>query len=456
MQTVFNGTKGLNNVSDPAHLSAGEGQTPYLTSCLNISVGDTGRVNRLAGSVQVFPDAGTGVHSLTEYNNSLVFCRNKSLWMLSLSGEIKKLADLPTDKPVYYAKIFTGNTEKLFWVTPETGGIITGDNNRYWKPSFDYQGQRTTRKFVETPHGHICEHALGCVWVAVGNDIYKSEPNNLYLFNLFSGRFSFENHITFFAGLEDGLWVGTRESIYWIDSDGLAFKRKQVSSYGGPEGKPVKVDVSGLAIQLPVAGTGYIALTDQGFCLLGPGGYFYNLTEKAVTFKNMPPWTAYTTQKDEQYVYTYADNGMGLTLNIRNLAVTQQACYPFNSFIKVSGIIYGANESGIFKISRTPTDASLSFWVNTGRMSRLRFLHLHGEFNGKLSISVKCDDGTIKKYTARPRKTGLRQHEYKIPINIDNRIGTYWEIGIENKNGGDFSLDRVEATLFQRRIYRGA
>lgn len=453
MQTVFNGTKGLNNVSDPAHLPVGEGQTPYLTSSLNIAVGDTGRVNRLKGASLSSISPGENIHSLTSYNGSLVYAQNNTLCTLSLTGEEKQITSLSSSNPVYYHKLFTGRNEKLFWITPQDKGRI-GSVNNTWRKA-DYYGPKTVRKFDEPPKGSICEYLLGRFWIAVGNVLYKSEPSNPYLFNYASGYFSFESSITFVAGFENGFWVGTQGALYYISSDGINFERKKVISYGCPFGKPVKVDLSDMPLQLQTTGIGYIVLTHEGFGLTLPGGYFFNLTKKNVTFKNMPSITSYAAIRSEQYIYAYANTGLGLVLNIRNLAVTQQNCYPFNSFAELDGEIYGANSNGIYRVTETITDASLSFWVNLQRVSRVRFLYLNGEFAGSLKVAVESDQRIIRTYIAEPREVGLKQHSFKIPIRRDNGIGTYWKITVENVDGVDFSIDRVELTTKQRKLYRG-
>lgn len=452
MQIVFNGTSGLNNVTDPAHLPVKEGVIVPLTSCVNVSAGDTGRVNRLMGAVVTLPESGTGIHSLTEYKGSFIFVKNSKMYLTNQSGALTLLMALPSNSPVFYETVFTGQEEVLFWVTPESTGRISGSSSLSWSKG-DYVGPTTTRKLSEPPKGHICHYALGRMWVATGNDLYCSEPNNPFLFNYFSGRFTFEADISFIAGFENGLWVGTKEGIYWIASDGIQFERKKVSTYGCPKGKPVEVALGEIPLQLSITGTGYIALTDEGFCLLTPGGYFFNLTAKDVTFKDMPAWSSYAGIRYGQYIYTYADNGIGLVLNIRNLALTQQDCYPFNSFAFLNSDVYGASATGIYKLSKTTVTASFTFWLNTQRTGRIRFLHLHGEFVGSLTVTVKNDDEKTLSYIATPRQLTNKQHEFKIPIRRDNGIGTYKEITIANNSGIDFSLDRVEITPITRRLY---
>lgn len=451
MQTVFNGTSGLNNVSDPAHLPMQEGGIVPLTSCLNVSVGDTGRVSKLAGAAPF--KTLTAPHSLTEYSGSLIYAQDSKLYSVNLSGEVKILASFPSNERVYYCEINDGKENVLFWITSAGRGRVIGETVHAWDIG-DYLGPETTRKLQEPPNGHICEYNLGRMCIASGKQLFLSEPMNPYLFNLFENRFTFENRITFIAGLENGWWVGTRQNVYWIASDGIQFERKMTTSYGMPEGKPVMIDLNDLPLQINVTGVGYIILTNEGFAVLLPGGYYYNITSKAVTFKDMEvDWAYYSAIKNNQYVYTYADNGIGLCLNLRNFAVTQQDCYSFNSFASSGKNIYGATMTGIQQVSRTPTVANFSFWVNMQRTSRIRFLHLHGEFAGSYTITITNDDEKEIAYIATPRQAGLKQHSFKIPIRRDNGIGTYKKVNIANIDGADFSLDRAEITPISRRLY---
>jgi len=396
------------------------------------------------------------MHSLFSYNNLLYYVQNKKLYSRSVHGDTVLLAELTDDEKIYHCRLKTGSDEIVFFTSPTNSGIINLNSVLPWSKAENF-GPDTTRKFSEPPKGHICEYAIGRMWIAVNNNVFMSEPANPYLWDLFSGRFTFETQVTFIAGLENGVWVGTRDSVFWIASDGVTFERKMVTSYGVPEGKPILVDIDDLPLQLGITGVGYIALTNEGFSLLLPGGFYYNLTAKSVTLTDYSEaWSRYTAIKDSQYIYTYSDNGLGLCLNIRNLAVTQHNCYPFNSFTSLMGSIYGSNTDGIFKIQRGNIAANATFWINMSRTERIRFLQFHGEFSGSLRVTVKCDDGTTRYYIATPRKLGLKQHEFKIAIRRDNGIGTYYAITVENINGSDFSLDRIEITPIQRRLYRAA
>jgi len=115
----------------------------------------------------------------------------------------------------------------------------------------------------------------------------------------------------------------------------------------------------------------------------------------------------------------------------------------------VGSSIIGAGDNGLYLIrpgipaDGMPIDAFFDITADLGRICRLRFLFISGEFAGKVKIVLSADDGPEKTYTVSPRFTGNREHNFKIPVRRDQGQGRYWRFRIGNADGSDFSVDSI-------------
>lgn len=144
---------------------------------------------------------------------------------------------------------------------------------------------------------------------------------------------------------------------------------------------------------------------------------------------------------------------LGLCLGLEKVAPTQYRSYNFNSMCKFGDIHLGANGSGIFILDSGDLDATddieaffelvTSDW-GIPNPKRIRSLYVSYETNGNLMLTLKDDDGNQRNYMLDPIHLANKQHTAKVTIGRDGR-GAYWMVRIDNVNGSDFSVDRIQA-----------
>lgn len=144
---------------------------------------------------------------------------------------------------------------------------------------------------------------------------------------------------------------------------------------------------------------------------------------------------------------------LGLCLALERVAPTQYRNYNFNSMCKFGDVYLGAGESGIFTLDDgdlDDTDAIEAFFElvtsdwGIPTQKRIRSLYISYETNGDLILSVFDDDNNERNYMLEPLYASNKQYTQKVAIGRDGK-GTYWMIRIENINGVDFSIDKIQA-----------
>ena len=143
-------------------------------------------------------------------------------------------------------------------------------------------------------------------------------------------------------------------------------------------------------------------------------------------------------------------------LNLKNNAPFQWDGFNYNSFAVFNGVPIATNEDGLFSLfdadSDNGTDIDAFFELVTtdfgaSTSKRLRMLLFSAEVSGDLNVITVADDVEERTYLIRARKIGQKQHRmYRVSCRRDQK-GTYWMIGIENKDGCDFSIDGIDAKL---------
>ena len=140
-----------------------------------------------------------------------------------------------------------------------------------------------------------------------------------------------------------------------------------------------------------------------------------------------------------------------LSLNLVNIAVTQFCNYDFNSFCKIGGKYFGANDSGIFELTGNDDagsniDAFFELILSDfgiSNMKRIRSMYVGGEANGSLTLTLKDDENNSRTYNLN-LTSGNKQSSAKVSVGRDG-LGRYWQVRIDNVSGVYFAIDFIEA-----------
>lgn len=139
----------------------------------------------------------------------------------------------------------------------------------------------------------------------------------------------------------------------------------------------------------------------------------------------------------------------GWAMNTKYFAVSKYSNYPFNSFAKIGGKYYGANENGLYLLEGdTDAGANIEAYASMGltnfgepRTKRMRAAYVGVRSDGRTLLKVKTDNNETKYYEIGESKNGLSSK--KVPMQR-NMVSTYWHFTLENVNGSDFELDSFE------------
>jgi len=149
----------------------------------------------------------------------------------------------------------------------------------------------TTQHVSPPPAGSIVEIYNGSAVVVVGDTAYYSDPYSLEDFRLDESYLQFPGEITMFAAVNDGVFVGTREKVWFLSGGHLS----QVSGarialdYGVVPGTAAKAS-TGVLSRPGEDGSGtrggaaVVWTSPRGVCVGMDGGEVVNLTELNYSF----------------------------------------------------------------------------------------------------------------------------------------------------------------------------
>jgi len=144
-------------------------------------------------------------------------------------------------------------------------------------------------------------------------------------------------------------------------------------------------------------------------------------------------------------------------INLKRSAPYQWANFNFNSMAVFNGVPIATNEDGLYSLFDSDQDDGSEidafFELTTtdfgdSGTKAFRFLILSGKYSEVMKVTLKSDDATTRPYLVRPKSTGLKQSRAeRIPCRRDHQ-GVYWMVRVDNKSGGDFSVDAIDARIF--------
>lgn len=146
-------------------------------------------------------------------------------------------------------------------------------------------------------------------------------------------------------------------------------------------------------------------------------------------------------------------NTLGITVNTDTAVSSQYAGFDFNSACVFNGVVLFAGDSGIVtntgsldnatKISSSFQIASTDLGIK--HQKKLRRLYITGTFEKKLQVTAIFDDTSTAVYTVDCPPT-LGETQVDLNINSDDRGGLVG-LDVANVDGGDFSIDVIEAII---------
>lgn len=315
---------GIKNTVAPERLREGE-----LEAAVNVDIDDVGQLRRRRGYVR---RDSANWHSITTIAGRTFGVRDGVLGIIATGFVFTPLISVGPDRLSY-----TAVGETVYFSSDTASGKIVEGVPQPWgaevspgqwispvmRPT-ETLGAVAGRMLGAVPMASEIEHYKGRIYLANERVLWATE---LYLYDLVDktkGFIPFEHDITMVRAVDDGLYVGTTEQLFFLQgtySDGL--KRSVVIDSPVIRGSSVLAPTADVHPQVKKGGdvpegTSPVFMTADGICVGLDGGQVYNLTRGRVVFPAAVGAAAlYRADQGANAYVAVADSAGGPSANAR-------------------------------------------------------------------------------------------------------------------------------------------
>jgi len=322
---VLDSWTGLRNTVQPERMDPKD-----LVRARNIVLDDSGQPSRRRGYMLKLPG---NVHSLfTSYQGVVLGVVNSELSIINPDYSYQQLAFIGTDPaagmpPLVYTQV----GDLVYYVGEVDRGLVSisgrswgpwGDPNDLWLSPVVIPTETLPaiagRLLRQPPHATCMTYYNGRLYLGRDRTLWATE---LYLYNFVdttSGYKLFEADITMVGTVTDGVYVGTKEGLWFLSGPTFAeMKRTWCMDAGvlpgsmvylpGELGNPPQVPLQAVT---PVE-SAIMFMTTKGACIGLDGGKVTNMTETKFVFPNAVEAAALYHRQDgvNQYIATLQNAG---------------------------------------------------------------------------------------------------------------------------------------------------
>lgn len=263
---VLRGSSGLNNKADPVRLRYdNETGIQELAVAKDVDIGDTGRISRRKGYLQVL--SLSDCHSIYNAGSYCVFVHSDALAILEKDYSYTNIRNVTVGARVSYAQV----EDKVYYCNGYENGYVENRVSYPWVGS-DYVGPTTTKTFSDPPVGSIVELHSGRIYIAVANVVWYTEPFAYSWVNMAEDFIPFESKVRMIKAVSDGLWVSDSNKTYFLSGKSpKEFEFTVVANYPATEG--TACDAFDIDESKAIVWT-----STEGICMGLSSGKFKNLT----------------------------------------------------------------------------------------------------------------------------------------------------------------------------------
>lgn len=281
--------RGIRNTVAPERLKSDE-----LEAAVNVDLDDAGQLRRRRG----YKRRATGRwHSLWNAGGTILGVKDGWLGVVGngfahtplLQVGADKLAFITVADTTYFSSLQIGGKFKAGAVLP---WAVRASAPEWLSPVLTPTttlGPVAGKLLSPPPLSNVLEYFRGRLYMGVGNTMWVTE---LYLYDKVDRTknfVQFEGDITLLSSVEDGIYVGTTNGLYFLHGTfGEGQKRDIVGNFGVIPGSNVMLPASQVhpqARQGPFPeGSAIMFMTTEGICAGFDGGQVYNLTRATVQF----------------------------------------------------------------------------------------------------------------------------------------------------------------------------
>lgn len=258
---------GIDNVNVPTDMELINdfGHTYYFQQSENFDLTNKKNMRRRDGYHVIA--SLSDLHSLWSAGDNCFFMDGDKLYRLNrdmtytllLSG----FALLPMNYASVYGKTYFTNTSEIGWIDDDGVSALP-------TPSDVFK--------LSMPPGHLMEFYNQCLYIAVGNIVYCSDPTLPAQYDYRHGLIPFNNKVTMLKAVDDGLWISDSEGIYFLNGSS-ARDFSVINRMAVPVIERSAVVIDGRFLGTDSVGKSVLMLTAQGICIGSSGGNFLVPTE---------------------------------------------------------------------------------------------------------------------------------------------------------------------------------
>lgn len=300
-----------------------------LEAAVNVDIDDAGQARRRRGYDLKL--AGN-FHSLRAIGGRVLGVKDGVLGQVNTDYSFTSLGVTVGNDPLSYTQV----DATTYFSSIDASGKIVGDTVSDWGAAddagewlspvntpTDTLGEIFGYQITAPPYAQEIEAYSGRIYLLAGKYLWATE---LFLYDYISKTknfMQFEAEGTLLAAVNDGLYVGTTNAVYFLKgtlSDG--FRVDQVLDVGAVRGSMVRVpakDVHPAGQQGPMAESlAVVFMTASGICAGFDGGQVFNLTRDRVAFPSAQ--SAAALYREDSGVSSYVavtDSGGGQAANAR-------------------------------------------------------------------------------------------------------------------------------------------
>lgn len=338
--------------------------------------------------------------------------------------------------------------------------------------------------------GRCLDFYNGALYYAIANFVFCTKTFDVEHEDIrYSVVAGFAEDVTMIGHVVGGLYVGTGKGVWYLEGGGIVvdengkvaegFSSRRVSEYGAICGTAVQSDATHVP-SLQTQGEMVLWASPLGIFAGCGGGMAVNLSADRITLPDVTQGTAQFREKDGLYQYVvcfdtsaaifsdgFSDNLVINTadlkgtwlVNLRTLAHSRYARYPFNSLFRRGTNYYGANCTGIYRFTGDTDFAggiplaqmveafvltpAVSF---TGTAAHVPDIYLDGRCTGEMALDLIVDEETAcedipVQFDDRP---GTHRRRIKAPRGVR---GVVWQFRLKNIAGSRFTAIGLEPVV---------
>jgi hypothetical protein len=305
----------------------------------------------------------------------------------------------------------------------------------------------------------------GALYLAVDNFIFCTRTFNMasmdIRYNVVAG---FRGAITMLKPVNDGLFVGTEDGVYFLAGDGVkgsgegvrGFRQTKVLPFGVIHGSSVKLAAE-KAVDLGVDKGAVIWLTTNGVYAGSDGGRCKDLSKDRFAVPAATSSAAMIREVAGLWRYVVSVDGGAIAVNLETFAHSRYTNFDYCGFFTLGGHYYGAGEGGVVLLEgeTDPADVPVdAYWVTpvadfgVDSQKTCQDGHLRMRGAGALQLTLYVDEkqaATGLTLIDRGQEgEGMRQIRAVLPLGV---IGNNYKFKFSNSAGGRFTARSFKVTV---------